>query len=319
MFKNGFYNRPSTLLASLALLFFVVLAATPPSSLAVSFLLPQDEDIVGNITWVKAQKGDTLIKIGKRFNIGRHEMLRANPGIKAHRLKIGQMIIVPQLFIMPPTEYREGILINIPELRLYHFSIDSSNSTHVSTFPVALGRPNWRTPTTKTAIRGKKEKPSWHVPTSIREYTYNKKGIWLPDVVGPGPKNPLGNYAVYLEKRGYLIHGTNNPSSIGTLASSGCIRMYNADIEALFQFVIPGDPVTIIHHVYKAGWRRNTLYLEAHPAVSHNERITSLNHTSVDDVIMQATLYNRHPSIDWKAVKQVVKEKTGIPQPIGHR
>lgn len=304
-----------SLLVYIALCFFFLL---PIKSDAATFLLPNDTDIVGELIQVPAQEGDTLLKIAQRFNIGRYEMLQANPGIRPTRLKIGQLITVPQLFILPPREYRRGIVINIPELRLYYFSPDGKQ---VSTFPVALGRAGWRTPTTTTSILKKKEKPNWNVPTSIKNYTYNKTGRWLPDVILPGPNNPLGEYAMYLGRRGYLIHGTNAPSSIGTLASSGCIRMYNADIEELFSEVSPGDPVTIINHAYKAGWHKtgwltSTLYLEAHPSVSHNESITELNDTTAEKVIMQATFY-QNASIDWAKVEKIAQKKTGIPQPIG--
>ena len=61
-----------------------------------------------------------------------------------------------------------------------------------------------------------------------------------------GPKNPLGARAIYLGSTIYRIHGTNEPSSIGKSASSGCIRMLNDDVSELYQFVKLGTEVTVL-------------------------------------------------------------------------
>jgi lipoprotein-anchoring transpeptidase ErfK/SrfK len=61
-----------------------------------------------------------------------------------------------------------------------------------------------------------------------------------------GPENPLGARAIYLGSSIYRIHGTNEPSSIGKAASSGCIRMLNADVAELFQHVKLGATVTVV-------------------------------------------------------------------------
>ena len=76
--------------------------------------------------------------------------------------------------------------------------------------------------------------------------------------------------------------------------------------------------MSITHHTYKAGWLQNTLYLEAHPPISHNEMLTPLNYTSVEDIITQAIMYHDF-SINWKAVEKVVQQQTGIPTAIGRR
>jgi lipoprotein-anchoring transpeptidase ErfK/SrfK len=96
---------------------------------------------------------------------------------------------------------------------------------------------------------GKKSTPSpdgsFHIATRIVKPTWYK-----PDkAVGPGPANPLGTRWMGLGYKGYGIHGTNMPNSIGKAASHGCIRMRNHDVEELFELVQVGDPVELVTEV----------------------------------------------------------------------
>ena len=72
-----------------------------------------------------------------------------------------------------------------------------------------------------------------------------EKNPRLPAVVAPGPQNPLGTRAIYLADGLLRIHGTNDPSSIGTKASSGCFRMYRQDVEELYELVQTGTKVIV--------------------------------------------------------------------------
>jgi len=182
---------------------------------------PKGEDVVGSNFTVRAEPSETLTAIGERYGIGHHEMLEANPRLSENELSGGEEVIVPNQFVLP--HYRKGIVINVAECRLYYFTPDGR---YVLTYPVGLGRKGWRTPTVSTTVIRKAVKPTWTVPDSIHNYVYEQTGKWLPHVVEPGPENPLGPYAMYLGKHGYLIHGTNQPWSIGKLISAGCIRLY---------------------------------------------------------------------------------------------
>jgi len=71
--------------------------------------------------------------------------------------------------------------------------------------------------------------------------TYYAPGVVIP----PGPENPLGPRWIGLNLKGYGIHGTNQPGSIGHYASHGCIRMRNRDVQELFEFVRAGDVVEL--------------------------------------------------------------------------
>lgn len=92
---------------------------------------------------------------------------------------------------------------------------------------------------------GANETPSpqgkFQVVTRLVEPTYYHPG----KVIGPGEANPLGTRWVGLDRKGYGIHGTNAPASVGKAASHGCIRMRNADAEEFFDLVASGDEVEI--------------------------------------------------------------------------
>ncbi len=272
------------------------------------------DDVVGRNYTIIVKSGDSLTSIRQDHGVSYDELLEANPKINFYRLRVGQEIIVPKQFILP--KIRHGVVINIPELRLYYFTPDGD---YVYTFPVGLGRPNWRTPVMVTKIVNKKEDPVWVVPDSIRDYVYNKTGEILPDRVEPGPKNPLGKYALYLADGGYRIHGTNAPTSVGTFISSGCIRMLSQPIETLYQKISVGTPVYIIHHPYKAGWLNGKLYLESHKSISSypDKPNTDLDDSDVEQVIYDA-IHLRPARINWSFVQKNVKEKLGIPEVIGY-
>lgn len=270
------------------------------------------DDIVGTeVFTVNVQNGDSSTKIRQRYEISFKELTDANPSVNFDRLKVGQEIVIPSQLILP--QYREGIVINLVELRLYYFTPDGK---YVLTYPVGLGRENWRTPTTITSVARKAANPTWYVPDSIREYTYERKGEELPDFIPPGPDNPLGAFALYLARRGYLIHGTNDQNSVGLYISSGCIRMQSEAIAKLYEIVPIGTPVYLIHHANKAGWLGSKLYLESHSSISLNEKPSYLNYKDAATAIEQVVA-DYPATVNWQLVQQTERQHRGIPVMIG--
>lgn len=106
-------------------------------------------------------------------------------------------------------------------------------------YPIAVGREGKQWFGT-THVTSKRRHPEWRPTASMR-----RKNPKLPAVVEPGPANPLGTRAIYLADGLLRIHGTNDPSSIGTNASSGCFRMYREDVEELYEMVQPGTRVIV--------------------------------------------------------------------------
>jgi lipoprotein-anchoring transpeptidase ErfK/SrfK len=93
---------------------------------------------------------------------------------------------------------------------------------------------------------GKRSTPSptgtFHIASHVANPTYTHAG----KVTKPGPGNPVGTRWMSLGFRGYGVHGTNHPGSIGQAASHGCIRLRNQDVEELFELVRVGDEVDLI-------------------------------------------------------------------------
>lgn len=268
-------------------------------------------DMVGEVLIAKVQPKDSVTSLRQRYEISLYEILEANRTVDFNHLKVGQIIVIPTQYILP--EYRQGIVINTAELRLYYFTPDGR---YVYTYPLGLGRIEWRTPTVTTRIVKKEYQPTWHVPKSIQAYMLETHDKYLPDEVPPGPENPLGDYALYLAKNGYLIHGTNAPDTVGTFASSGCIRMQADGIETLYHLVPAGTPVYIIHHANKAGWLNHTLYLESHVPIEHDEETSELNYKSVEQAVDEAT--EEHPAyINKQMMHALSNHPNGMPTVIG--
>jgi L,D-transpeptidase catalytic domain/Putative peptidoglycan binding domain len=107
-------------------------------------------------------------------------------------------------------------------------------------YPVAAGSPSYPTPQGEWEVVDKAEYPTWTNPAP------DGWGKDLPLQIGPGPGNPLGTRAIYLDAPGIRIHGTPASYSIGSYASHGCIRMLMSDVEELFDIVPIGTTVHVV-------------------------------------------------------------------------
>lgn len=286
----------------------LMLLAIPSISFALSYPMPvKGYDIVGQVQTVYAQQGDTLSRIGMQYNIGYIEMLEANPVLPIRdRLAPGTQVIIPSQFILP--SIRNGLVINLAELRVYYFPQDGS-SVHI--FPIGAGKQGWQTPTATTELVRKVKDPAWTVPQSIKRESA-KHGKILPDVVPPGPNNPLGKYALRLGLPGILIHGTLAPASVGQRSSHGCMRMLADDIKFLYENVPVGTQVSIIHEHNKVGWLGNQLYLEVEIPFAEHEDLSPLKNA------IDAKAAHRPVLINWRQVEKISEEQNGIPQVIGN-
>ena len=219
-------------------------------------------DLVGEVQTARASAEDTLLDVAARHAVGYEQIRMANRDVDTWLPGVGTEVRIPSRYILPQAP-REGVVINLAEMRLYHYPEDEAV---VEVFPVSIGRRDWSTPLGKTRITGKVEGPAWYPPESIREEAA-ERGEPLPRRVPPGPDNPLGRYALPLEISGYLIHGTNRPWGIGMRSTHGCIRLHPHDIAHLYKEVEAGTQVVIVDQPFKAGWSEDgLLYLQAFPA-----------------------------------------------------
>jgi len=287
----------------------------PLASAATELILPpEDVDLVGEIRYVNARHEDTLLDIARYFDLGKNEIKSANPGVDTWLPGEGRRIMLPTRYILPDVP-RKGLVLNLPEMRLYYFPPARRGQVRrVVTHPISIGRMDWKTPLGKTRITTKVKDPEWRPPKSIQKEAL-EKGEVLPDLVPAGPENPLGRYAMRLGIPGYLIHSTNKPYGLGMRVSHGCIRMYPEDIERLFERVKVNTPVHIIDEPIKLGWLADTLFVEVHPPLEEDlERSYDLMRATLNLVHRER---ERRPFVvDGPALRQAVEEQMGIPVPI---
>jgi L,D-transpeptidase ErfK/SrfK len=253
---------------------------------------PPVETVIGQVRTYRIRKGDTLIDLARYYDLGYNEILDANPGIDPWVPPVGATILLPTEWVLPCCTY-DGLVVNIPEMRLflYRRSREDPGTTVVHTYPVGLGRDDWRTPSGKFRIRGKTVNPTWNIPESIRKEHIAERGDARTSIPGGDPDNPLGKHRIELTLPMYAIHGTNIPWGVGMQVSHGCVRLYPEDIERLFPLVQLGMPGEFSYQPVKVGARGGMVYVESHrdiygyaPAL-HQEAIGSLDRAGLADRI----------------------------------
>jgi len=278
-------------------------------------LPPTDVDLVGKIHTTRALQEDTLLDIARRFDIGQDEIVLANPDVDRWLPRADTQVVIPSRYILPRAE-RNGIVLNVPEMRLYYFPPAAvGQPAVVQTYPVSIGRMDWATPIGLTEVLAKSENPSWRPPQSIREEA-EASGEPLPELIPAGPDNPLGNYALRLTHQGYLIHGTNKPFGVGMRVTHGCVRMYPEDIEKLFPEVPVGTPVHIVDQPVKIGWLLDTLFIEVHPPLEEKQQDPAVLVETAMDLIYE--VWEQQPLVlNGPALKEALEKKSGIPVAVG--
>jgi L,D-transpeptidase ErfK/SrfK len=139
---------------------------------------------------------------------------------------------VPPVETTAPQEQPTRIVLSLSDRRVYLYDGDQVKAS----YPVAVGKPGWETPTGEFAVLDKALNPVWENP-------------WTGEVIQPGPDSPLGPAIIVFElsEEGmYAFHGTSNEELIGQAVSHGCVRMRNEDILAMYEQVNLRTPVEVI-------------------------------------------------------------------------
>ena len=274
-----------------------------------------ETDLIGELVLTESIFEDTLSDLARAYDQGYNEIKLANPTIDPWLPGEGTEIMIPSFFVLPEAQ-QQGIVINVAEMRLYYFKNLASGKSFVSTYPISIGRIDWRTPQGKMKITAKALDPNWYPPESIRK-EHAEEGDELPKIVLPGPDNPLGRHAIQLSVPGYLIHGTNRPYGIGMRVTHGCIRMYPKDVEKIFKEVPIGTLVEIVNQPYKVGISGKNIYLEVHPELEeHKDQIPDIySHivSLVQSRVDKKGLAKLYPDEVWETVKKA----DGIPTVVG--
>ena len=269
-----------------------------------------EKNYVGEMETYEAVYEDTLIHLARKHNLGFVEIRAANPKLDPWIPGEGAEVILPKRNLLPDAP-REGLVINLPEMRVYAY-LNGDEAPY--TYPLGIGREGLSTPIGETSITRKKEGPTWRPTPRMR-----KEDPELPAVVPPGPENPLGTHALYLGWPTYAIHGTNKPYGIGRRVSSGCIRMYPEHIVDFFEKVPVGVKVRVVDQPLKVAWIDNELYLEAHPDMEQSikmEEFGEVEQYEFSDADMERIIDvagKYHELLNWPRIRMALRERSGYP------
>lgn len=297
----------------------LLLVMSPTAPRAETFVLPANGDnVVGALNIATVPPDARAVDVAMAYDQGYQELKIANPGVDMIAHNTFAEVVIPSQYVLPNAP-REGIVINVPEMRLYYYPKPAKGQAPVvHTYPIGIGREDWTTPHGVTKIVKKVANPTWVPPASIRKEHLREWGEVLPAVVPPGPNNPMGMFKMQLGIRGFYIHGTDveKVEGIGMRVTHGCIRMYPKDIEALFAQVDVGTPVRIINQPIKLGRLNGALYLEAHP---HLQEDPTGAHDQYDNVVNQliSVVGESSSEIDWNQIRSAVGMRNGMPAAIG--
>jgi len=294
------------------------LLLTCGSSYGRVFPLPADgSTVIGEDSSVTTVYEDTLPDLAQHNSLGYYEIIRANPGVDVWVPGADKHLTLPGRRILPPGP-REGIVVNLPEHRLYYYPKPRRGEEPVViTYPVSIGKMDWRTPLGETRIVSKVRNPPWYPPESVRK-EHEERGDPLPKVVPAGPDNPLGAFAMRLGvgSGSYLIHGTNNPVAVGMAVTHGCIRMYPEDVAALFPLVPVGTKVRLVNEPVKAAWVAGQLLIEVHPPVDAEGKSIEPD-VQVLEPLLDQVLGKDTAAIHWDLARDTLQAATGMPTLVG--
>jgi L,D-transpeptidase ErfK/SrfK len=266
--------------------------------------------IVGGETTYVVQKKENLYLIGAKHGVFWKTIARDNNIDVKEPLTEGTVLKLNTRRIVPKT-LDKGIIINIPDRTLYLF-----NDGAISYFPVGLGLlskteiSDWRTPTGKFHIMSKRKDPTWYVPESI-QLENAMKGKEVEETVPPGPKNPLGKYAIETSIPATLIHSTIWPGSVYRYMSHGCIRMLPEHMEQLYPMVSIRAKGEIIYEPVKLAVNdEGKVYLEVRTDVYKK-------HKSIKEYVSK-TIEARGISgkVDWQKIDKLIQGETGVAEDV---
>jgi len=264
--------------------------------------------VLGSVRQYTPAKGDTFLDLARFYGLGYNELEQANPDIDPWIPSIkASNIILPTSWVLPQVPY-EGVVVNIPEMRLYYFHPRKQGANVlVTTYPVGLGRDEWRTPKGRFKVQGKTINPTWVIPDSIREEHIRERGDYRTMIEGGAPDNPLGKYRLELTMKGYRIHGTDIPWGVGMQVSHGCVRLYPEDIEALYPIIPVGTPGEFIYQPVKIGAREGRIFAEVSPDI----------YTLMPGMFTEARRIVEELGwqdyIDWNKLQRAVEQQNGVP------
>ncbi len=286
-------------LSGFALCGQVAAPAQPPAAALAS------TKVLGGAFDYRVVSGDSLARVAARTGVSVEALARASGLDPNARLAVGVTLRVENPHIVPPVTAdapRDGILINVPQRMLFQLR----GGEAVAGYPIAAGRPTWRTPIGEFEIDARATDKPWIVPPSIQE-EMRREGKPVKTIVPPGPENPLGRHWLGLSRSSCGIHGTIAPASLYALRTHGCIRLHPDDVAALYETTPLGEPVRIVYEpVLVAAQGGGRVCVEAHPDAY------GLGGAPVDTLERVAATSDLAERIDWSRARDVIAALEGI-------
>lgn len=275
---------------------------------AAMYTVAAGESVIGELQWYRVREGDTLFDIARQHSLGYNEIVDRNPALDVWLPPPGAVVLLPTEWVLPCCA-RRGIVINIPEMRLYYYRPAEADPelTEVMTYAVGLGREDWQTPRGKFTVRAKTENPTWVIPESIRKEHIEDRGDDRKAIAGGAEDNPLGKHRIALSLPSYAIHGTNIPWGVGMQVSHGCIRLYPEDIARLFPEVPVGTPGAFVYQPVKVGVRNGDVYVEVARDIYG---LMPALWREASDMLAQLGVTDR---VDQERLIEVLRQPIGIP------
>jgi L,D-transpeptidase ErfK/SrfK len=278
-----------------------------PRSLPVFDLDGPDQWLIGTSTYALPDKGDTFLEISHRHDLGYNEMIAANRNTDPWIPPPGEPLVIPTRWLVPEAA-RSGIVLNIPEMRLYFFR---DGGRRVMTAPVGLGREDWKTPQGAFKVSDKDENPTWVIPETIRQERIEESGFSEHQITGGHPENPLGRFRLKLSLPTYGIHGSNKEWGVGMLVSHGCLRLYNEDIATLYPLIDVGTPGAFVYEPVKVGKHRGRVLVEVHDDIYG---FTPALYNTAEDLMRRRGWMSE---VDPALLEAAVEARTGVPTDVG--
>jgi len=294
-----FAHRRSGRLFVLILTYFIVFVSSLLPQLETSF--PPSPCVVGEMRTYKVLPGDGLYAIARSHGLAYPAVARANRIDDPNVVWAGRQLVLPTRFILP-AHCKEGMVVNIPEYRLFLFR----SGIALAAYPVAVGLPTWRTPIGSFSVTSRVPNPAWYMPPELAEREKVQR-----EVVEPGPDNPLGDFWIGTSIRHAGIHSTNCPMSVGRALSHGCVRLYPEHIEALFGAVRVGDVGEFIYEPVKVAVDGDGVFVEIHPDLY---RLIPDLTREAEELLRAVGAWER---VDVALLLQAVAEARGIPVDVG--
>lgn len=267
--------------------------------------------VIGRLKRHRVRPEETFLEIARYAGLGFGELVDANPGVDPWVPPVGTDVLVPTQWVLPCCTY-DGVVVNLAEMRLFRYEREGDR-LRVTTYPVGIGRPDYRTPIGRFRVARKSENPTWVIPESIRREHIRERGDARTVIAGGDPENPLGRYRLTLSRPRYAIHGTNIPWGPGMPVSHGCVRLYPEDIERLYPEVPVGEPVTIVYQPAKIGAVGDRIYAEV--GGDPYERIRSMPREAAASLRRARVTVD----IDDARLARAVSAQHGVPQRISDR